>query len=116
MIYRNDLEDVMQAQQARIAHDVSFPREALSSIKADYSPVATIITGVRRCGKSTLVEQLMARYPDDSLLLNFDVPRLYGFQMEDFRRLDAIIVEKGCRHYPNSLHTYYPYKWEHPSK
>lgn len=98
MIYRNDLEDVMQAQQARITHDVSFPREALSSIKTDDSPVATIITGVRRCGKSTLVEQLMARYPDDSLLLNFDVPRLYGFQMEDFRRLDAIIADKGCRH------------------
>ena len=40
----------------------------------------------------------MARYPDDALLLNFDVPRLYGFQMDDFRRLDAIIADKGCKH------------------
>lgn len=98
MIYRNDLEEVMQAQQARITQDKSFPREALSSIETDHSPVAAIITGVRRCGKSTLVDQLMARYPDDALLLNFDVPRLYGFQMDDFRRLDAIIADKGCKH------------------
>lgn len=98
MIYKNDLEEVMQAQQARIAHDKSFPREALASIQTDATPVATIITGVRRCGKSTLVEQLMARYPEDSLLLNFDVPRLYGFQLDDFRRLDTIIADKGCRH------------------
>lgn len=87
----------MQMQQARITHDVSFPREALSSIKTDDSPVATIITGVRRCGKSTLVEQLMARYPDDSLLLNFDVPRLYGFQMEDFRRFGRYHCRKGVQ-------------------
>ncbi len=98
MIYKNDLEEVMQAQQARIAHDKSFPREALASIQTDATPVATIITGVRRCGKSTLVEQLMARYPEDSLLLNFDVPRLYGFQLDDFRRLDTIIADKGCHH------------------
>ena len=43
----------MQAQQARITQEKSFPREALSSIETDHSPVAAIITGVRRCGKST---------------------------------------------------------------
>ena len=98
MIYKNDLEDVIQMQQVQVKHDESFPREALQTIPTHQSPVATIITGVRRCGKSTLVEQLMARHQDDSLLLNFDVPRLYGFQMDDFRRLDTIIAERGCRH------------------
>lgn len=98
MIYKKDLEDVIQTQQAQMRHDESFPREELSAIQTNQSPVAAIITGVRRCGKSTLVEQLMARHQDDSLLLNFDTPRLYGFQMDDFRRLDAIITECGCKH------------------
>lgn len=87
MIYKKDLEDVIQTRQAQVKHDESFPREALSAIQTDQSPVATIITGVRRCGKSTLVEQLMARHKEDSLLLNFDTPHLYGFQMDDFRFL-----------------------------
>lgn len=95
---QNDLDDVIQMQQVQVTHDESFPREALQTIPTHQSPIATIITGVRRCGKSTFAEQLMARYQDDSLLLNFDVPRLYGFQMDDFRRLDTIIAERGCRH------------------
>lgn len=98
MIYKKDLEDVILTQQAQVKHDDSFPREALSAVQTNQSHVANIITGVRRCGKSTLVEQLTARHKEDSLLLNFDTPRLYGFQMDDFRRLDTIIAECGYRH------------------
>ena len=97
MIYKNDLEDVIQMQQVQVKHDESFPRKTLQTIHTHQSPIATIITGVRRCGKSTLVEQLMARYQDDSLLLNFDVPRLYGFQMGELgthltgRHVDSVL-------------------------
>lgn len=50
-------------------------------------------SGVRRCGKSTLVHQIMHKQPS-SLYLNFDTPNLYGFEMNDFRVLDVIIDER----------------------
>ena len=52
---------------------------------------ANIITGIRRCGKSTLMYQLIAQNKDVSLFINFEDPRLAGFELDDFRRLDVII-------------------------
>lgn len=43
------------------------------------SAFALILSGIRRCGKSTLLFQLLKqRYPD-ALYLNFEDPRLYEF-------------------------------------
>jgi len=58
---------------------------------------ALIITGIRRCGKSTLLFQLISgKYPD-AFFLNFDDNRLYGFENSDFSRLDELISESGKR-------------------
>jgi predicted AAA+ superfamily ATPase len=53
---------------------------------------ANIITGIRRCGKSTLMYQLIAQNKDVSLFINFEDPRLAGFELDDFRRLDVKLV------------------------
>ncbi len=52
-----------------------------------------IITGIRRCGKSTLMRQLLTLVKGKSLFLNFEDPRLSGFDISDFRRLDILIKE-----------------------
>ena len=58
---------------------------------------AVIITGIRRCGKSTLLNQLISeRYPD-AFFMNFSDNRLYGFENSDFSRLDELIAESGKR-------------------
>lgn len=44
---------------------------------------ATVLLGVRRCGKSTLLAQWMARC-EHALYLNFEDPRLFGLGPEDF--------------------------------
>ena len=62
------------------------------SLPIDGNEIITI-PGVRRCGKSTLVHQIMHKQPS-SLYLNFDTPNLYGFEMNDFRVLDVIIDER----------------------
>ena len=54
-----------------------------------------IITGIRRCGKSTLMRQLLTLVKGKSLFLNFEDPRLSGFDISDFRRLDILIKEKS---------------------
>lgn len=59
-----------------------------------YPGFAYIISGIRRCGKSTLMGQLLQPRVNDSIYVKFDTPRLYGFTMEHFRLLDAIIAEK----------------------
>jgi len=49
-----------------------------------------VITGIRRCGKSTVLHHLTA-YFEDFAYINFDDERLFNFQLEDFQKLLLII-------------------------
>ncbi|MFT3949894.1 MAG: AAA family ATPase [Agriterribacter sp.] len=64
--------------------DTSVKREKLTEIKL-HDGFATIIAGIRRCGKSTLLQQLLPAVPGRSLFLNFEDPHLSGFERDDFR-------------------------------
>ncbi|MDR0711334.1 MAG: ATP-binding protein [Prevotellaceae bacterium] len=55
---------------------------------------ALAISGIRYCGKSTLLAQLLKSYNQPSLYINFEDPRLFGFELSDFRLLDDIIAER----------------------
>lgn len=44
----------------------------------------TVISGLRRCGKSTLLHQLRAQR--DGYYLNFDDERLISFRVQDFQK------------------------------
>lgn len=55
--------------------------------------LALVIQGVRRCGKSTLLQQLLGRYqldPSGCLFINFEDPRLSGGL--DYALLDEIVA------------------------
>ncbi|ETR73518.1 MAG: ATP-binding protein [Candidatus Magnetoglobus multicellularis str. Araruama] len=54
-------------------------------------PFISIISGIRRCGKSTLLFQLKGLF--DGYYLNFDDDRLVGFTVEDFQCVDEIFHE-----------------------
>lgn len=58
---------------------------------------ALIISGVRRGGKSTLLHQLLQTAGEGSYYLNFEDPRLYEFDKNDFSRLDDLLHELGCK-------------------
>lgn len=51
-----------------------------------------IISGIRRCGKSTLVKQKLLE-SGKAVYLNFEDPRLINFGLEDFIRLEQIMTE-----------------------
>ena len=95
MLLKTDISKIAESQSGGIiSGETGLLREALSRLPV-LSKHAVIITGIRRCGKSTLLNQLISvRYPD-AFFLNFSDNRLYGFENNDFHRLDEVIEETG---------------------
>ncbi|MEX0596738.1 MAG: AAA family ATPase, partial [Candidatus Paceibacterota bacterium] len=77
--------------------DTGVAREILDEIP-EATGFATIISGMRRCGKSTLQLQLKNKYfPKDGLFLNFEDPRLAGMETQDFERLYVEILKRKTK-------------------
>lgn len=117
MIRQEEIALVINSQRETfLKQDTGFTRDALVDIPIADS-FATIITGIRRCGKSTLLLQLLRRDYQDAIYLNFDDIRLSGFEISDFIRLhreiekrkinvlffDEIQIVKGWEQYINQL-------------
>ena len=66
--------------------DYGLQRENFSSIP-QIDNFATIVTGIRRCGKSTLLLQKMKNDKESTFFLNFDDILLSDFEASDFHRL-----------------------------
>ena len=96
MVKKSTLEEVIM-WQLDLVNTPSYSRDLLSEINLRNTKFANIITGIRRCGKSTLVQQLMRQCSDALLYVNFDTPNLFDFQIEDFRVLDEVIVGRGAK-------------------
>jgi predicted AAA+ superfamily ATPase len=56
-------------------------------------PFAIILSGVRRCGKSTLLRQLM-KTASNPYYFNFEDPRATSFEVNDFQKLNEIFKEE----------------------
>ena len=98
MILKSHIEQVIlnQARQNSSKKD-EIQRENTSSIYP-VDGFASIITGLRRCGKSTLMRQMAGRYTrKECLSLNFEDINLIGFTADDFKRLYAYIQDSGSR-------------------
>ncbi len=95
MIRKTDIEAVVSRQLKDLDAQESYDREALAGVVDVKENFATIITGIRRCGKSTLVSQMMRQFSSKSLYLNFDTPRLFGFTIDDFVILDMVISDNN---------------------
>jgi len=51
-----------------------------------------IISGVRRCGKSTLLQQIREQQTEKDFYLNFDDERLTDFTVKDFQALTEVLI------------------------
>ena len=97
MMRQEEIAVVINAQRETfLKQDSGFIRDALSEIPITDS-FATIITGIRRCGKSTLLLQLLRRDYQDAIYLNFDDIRLSNFETGDFTRLHREIEKRETK-------------------
>jgi len=94
VLSRFTIEQITDSQRERLSQiDTGLKREV-----PDFSPLtshALIITGIRRCGKSTLLQQINKTFTEPTLYLNFEDPRLSGFDIDDFNRLQEMVSSKG---------------------
>ncbi|MDR1114422.1 MAG: ATP-binding protein [Candidatus Margulisbacteria bacterium] len=92
-----DLREVIRAQQEQVAKQTAeLSRDMLPDLP-DIQTYALIITGIRRCGKSTLLRQFARKLRGKYFYLNFDDLRLADFTARDFPLLDSLILESGVK-------------------
>lgn len=97
MLRQEQIAVVIDAQKgAFLKKDAESIRDALPNVPVIES-YATMITGVRRCGKSTLLLQILRSKYKDALYFNFEDIRLVGFDASDFTRFHQEIVKRDTR-------------------
>lgn len=97
MLRQEQIAVVIDSQRENLMNqDSGFERESLSKIPVADS-FATIITGIRRCGKSTLLLQLLRKQYKDAIYINFDDIRLSGFEAGDLTRLHQEITDRAVK-------------------
>ena len=52
-----------------------------------------ILSGIRRCGKSTLLQVIRHKATESNYYINFDDDRLVPFQLDDFQQLLEVFIE-----------------------
>lgn len=94
MILKETLAETVSAQKKMILNtEVGIERELLPKIKL-VPGFASVISGIRRTGKSTLLRQLIANHTVFNYL-NFEDVRIFGFELKDFKRLEDIYATEG---------------------
>lgn len=94
MISSELLKEVLVEQKSKIKLNEGFViREKISEIK-NFIDVkhSIIITGVRRCGKSVLLSQIMNNFFDKYYYINFEDERLADFDLKDFNKFYEVCI------------------------
>src|SRR3989344_4088335 len=85
------LANVIAVQRNELVLDEkTVPREDLPLVKP-VSSFVKIVSGIRRCGKSTLLKQLLSK-EKTFYYLNLEYVRLESFELSDFIKADEIFV------------------------
>lgn len=88
----SDLKTVILEQNSMQLESSLIPRDKFAGIsKWQTEPAVTVISGLRRSGKSTLLHQLREKH--SGYYLNFDDERLVTFRVQDFQKADEIFHE-----------------------
>lgn len=104
MILEEQLKLVIEEQKA--AHKIKNYVKWKPKIQ-DKSNRILAVSGVRRCGKSTLLQHNFD-LQKNSIILNFEDPRLESFEINDFYKIEKIENEtnKGVFIFDVSFHNY----------
>lgn len=92
MLLKDTIKEIAEIQHREVINlDPGTRRDLLGAIDID-SPLAVIVSGVRRCGKSTLLRQIMKKSGSFNYF-NFEDERAINFEESDFEKLDQVLAE-----------------------
>ncbi len=99
MLLKETLQQIIEEQQRDLKSlNYGIPRTLSGNIDLTL-PFAIIISGIRRCGKSTLLRQVM-NATNGKYYFNFEDPKASSFELGDFQKLNELFGEEfgqdGC--------------------
>ncbi|MFP4567931.1 MAG: ATP-binding protein [Candidatus Woesearchaeota archaeon] len=93
MISKDTLKKVILEQRNQFKETYT-PRDQLVKLnEKSKSDLIVIISGIRRCGKSVLLNEFKKTQKENDYYLNFDDERLISFDVGDFERLYEVFIE-----------------------
>lgn len=91
MVLKSDIETAFVKQQEVLLQKNNFvTRDYQLNIQTKSTHIE-VVSGIRRCGKSTLLRQVMAVYKQNVAYFNFEDPRVYAFEVSDFDKLEEVM-------------------------
>lgn len=92
MLLKETIIEIISRQEEKLRlKETGIPRKLMEEITIG-GPLILIISGIRRCGKSTLLRQLKIN-SERSCYFNFEDILASDFEFTDFKKLDSIIRE-----------------------
>ena len=87
------LKQVVTEQSVRTIPDDYIPRTVFELVRPlRLNKEIIIITGIRRCGKSTLLQKIRSEANEKDYYLNFEDDRLINFTINDFQLLVEVFM------------------------
>ena len=96
MVDRELLKEVAVDQRISIiGKELGIPRSAIKRVSEVIGyPHVVVISGIRRCGKSTLLRQIINKFynDDEFLYINFEDERLRDFDAGEFNKMYEVMI------------------------
>ncbi|MCX6277706.1 MAG: ATP-binding protein [Bacteroidetes bacterium] len=91
MVLKRDIKLAFDFQQEQLAPRIGTINRAFLEQFTPTGQHIEVISGVRRCGKSALMKQIIGKNSGKTAYFNFEDARVHGFEVGDFPKLDEVI-------------------------
>jgi predicted AAA+ superfamily ATPase len=92
MVLKSEIEKAVTQQREHLLKKEDGVKRALQDQITLNTESILIISGIRRCGKSTLMNQLIKKTKKNAYF-NFEDPRIFDFEASDFVKLSEVLDE-----------------------
>lgn len=99
MVLRSEIENAYRLQQEVLNAGESYTERTGGNKIIPRGKHIEVISGVRRCGKSTLMKQLILQYKKEVAYFNFEDSRVNNFELSDFQKLDEVIGKNKAAYF-----------------
>jgi predicted AAA+ superfamily ATPase len=97
MILKSNLSQIIDEQRALLLEKPLGTEREVLPLLPELGSLSLIVSGIRRCGKSTLLAQYLKSKHLGALFLNFEDSKMYDFEQNDFLRLSEIVAERQAK-------------------